>query len=114
MRELGRLLQYKYTRVLNELITRIQYGVKKDLLDLTKLKGIGRVRARALAKAGYRKTNELLKVEIGKLSKIPTIGKRIAADIKLQLGEKVSDEYKARKSVPEPELEGQKLLSDYD
>ncbi len=114
MRELARLLHFTHTRALNELITRIQYGVKKDLLDLTKLSGIGRVRARALAKAGYRKTKDLLKVDIGNLSKIPTIGKRIAVDIKLQLGEKVSDDYKVQKSVPEAEIEGQKLLSDYD
>ena len=114
MRELSRLLHYRFTKALNELITRIQYGGKKDLLGLTKLKGRGLVRARALSKAGYRKTQDLLGVDINKLSKIPTIGKRIAVDLKLQLGEKVSEQYKPQKSGSEEDLEGQKLLSDYD
>jgi helicase len=113
MRELGRLFSYRNTRALNELVQRIRYGVKKDLLDLTNLKGIGRVRARALAQAGYRKTQDIVGIDVNKLAQVPTIGKRIATDIKLQLGEKVSG-FKEVKKVYDDEIEGQKLLSDYD
>jgi helicase len=113
MRELARLFGFRYTRALNELIQRVRYGVKKDLLDLTNLKGIGRVRARSLAQAGYRKTKDIVGVDVNKLAQVPTIGKRIATDIKLQLGEKVSG-YKETKKVKDEDIEGQKLLSDYN
>ena len=113
MRELGRLFSYQNTRSLNELLQRIRYGVKKDLLDLTNLKGIGRVRARALAQAGYRKTQDIIGIDVNKLAQVPTIGKQIATDIKLQLGEKVSG-FKEVKKAQDDEIDGQKLLTDYD
>jgi helicase len=44
---------------LKGLILRLRYGVNEDLLSLVTIKGIGRVRARKLLKAGYRNVDEL-------------------------------------------------------
>jgi len=64
---------------------RVKYGIKKELLDLVKLKGIGRTRARSLYKKGMKNLSALKKVKITQLTKIPYIGKEIAENIKKQL-----------------------------
>ncbi|MHB1866084.1 MAG: DEAD/DEAH box helicase [Thermoplasmata archaeon] len=51
----GRLAQRFQRRLaarLDDLSLRVQYGVRADLLDLVRLRGVGRVRARALLRAG--------------------------------------------------------------
>jgi replicative superfamily II helicase len=40
-------------RAVDELGLRIRYGVREELLDLVRLRGIGRVRGRALFAAGF-------------------------------------------------------------
>jgi helicase len=40
-------------RSVDELALRVQYGVRTELLDLVRLRGIGRVRGRALFAAGF-------------------------------------------------------------
>jgi len=52
----GRLagtFQRRLGRAIDDLSFRVQYGVKEELLDLVRLRGIGRVRARQLYRAGY-------------------------------------------------------------
>ncbi len=67
-------------------ITRIRthYGVKEDLLALVALRGIGRVRARALYEAGFKNLEDISEAEADALSAVPGIGQGIAADIKKQ------------------------------
>jgi helicase len=45
---------------ISSLTLRIKYGVRSELLDLVKVKGIGRVRARKLFMAGIRNTSQIL------------------------------------------------------
>jgi helicase len=67
---------------------RMKYGVREELLPLLKLRHIGRVRARALFRNGFKDVGALKKMDTGKLGAI--IGSRkVAEDIKEQLGEKV-------------------------
>jgi helicase len=40
-------------RAIDDLATRVRYGAKEELLDLVRLRGIGRVRARLLYNAGF-------------------------------------------------------------
>lgn len=87
MRELARIYRFDLVRDLSDLLLRVKYGCKKELLDLVKLKGIGRVRARALYKAGFRTINSLKGVPLERLASIPTIGKKIALSIKRQIGD---------------------------
>ena len=43
----------RVSRAIDDLSLRVRYGVKEELLDLVRLRGIGRVRARLLYRAGY-------------------------------------------------------------
>ena len=72
---------------MTNLLLRIEHGCKQELLSLIKLKGIGRVRARALFDAGFTSTHELRKVSIQRIAQVKTIGPRIAENIKKQIGE---------------------------
>lgn len=85
MLELARLFRCPYCRRIEELVTRIRYGVKRELLSLIQLEQIGRVRARALYKAGFHRLEDLRGIPIGRLATIPTIGPKIAEGIVSQL-----------------------------
>ncbi|MDE1764310.1 MAG: RNA helicase, partial [Thaumarchaeota archaeon] len=70
---------------LDVLRTRIVYGIKEDLVELVKVRGIGRIRARLLYKNGIRTLDELSSIPAEKLAKIDKIGPVIAENIKTQL-----------------------------
>jgi helicase len=53
---------------------RIRHGVRPELLPLVWLPGVGRVRARALYNAGYRRPEDLAGADIERLSSIHPIG----------------------------------------
>jgi helicase len=71
---------------LNDLRSRLRYGVKSDILDIVNLRGIGRIRGRMLHNHGLTTLAELYNVPVGELARIPTIGSSIAESIKKQLG----------------------------
>ena len=50
---LARVFQRRVGRAVDDLSFRVRYGVREELLDLVRLRGIGRVRARQLYRAGY-------------------------------------------------------------
>lgn len=78
----------KKTELLDEfddLQKRVSYGVKEELVDLVRVKGIGRVRSRILFKHGIRDLDILRKVPVSRLAKIDKIGSTIAANIKAEL-----------------------------
>lgn len=91
---------------LRELRTRVRYGIKPELLDLVKLKGIGRVRARTLFDRGYRSLEDLRNASYDRLKQIPSIGEGVARSIKNQLGQ-------AERGMPEKVEESQTLLKDF-
>ncbi|MEC4847718.1 MAG: DEAD/DEAH box helicase [Nitrosarchaeum sp.] len=70
---------------LENLRRRIIYGIKEELLDLVKVKGIGRVRARVLYKHGIKSLDNLSKIPVNKLAEIDKIGSTIADNIKSEL-----------------------------
>ena len=70
---------------LRKLHDRVGHGVKEELLELVQLRGIGRVRARSLFKAGYRKLTDLKRATEEELAKIPYVGAEIARSIKQQI-----------------------------
>ena len=67
------------------LSARVKYGIKSELISLTKLEGIGRVRARALFSAGYTDLEKLSQATVERLSAVPKIGNTVASQIKRQL-----------------------------
>jgi helicase len=64
---------------------RIKYGVKKELLELIQLEGVGRVRARLLYSNGFKTINDLRRVKESDISRIPKLGPIIAKRIKDQV-----------------------------
>ncbi len=86
-RELARLFgRNSLLPSLHELQERVKFGVKRELIPLASLRGIGRVRARSLFNAGYRTIEDLKRADIGQLIQVPTIGLRVAKQIKEQVG----------------------------
>jgi len=88
MKELGKIFNKDKAKLLTPLILRLRYGVKEELMNLVSLKGIGRVRARALHRSNLKSVGDLKKVDINRLAGIPSIGPTTARNILLQLGRK--------------------------
>jgi len=69
----------------DDLRKRIVYGIRDELLDLVRVKGIGRIRARILFKHNIKNLDDLAKIPINKLAEIDKIGLTIANNIKAEL-----------------------------
>lgn len=69
-----------------EVRQRVEKGVKKELLPLVKLEGVGRVRGRIIFNAGYKSADDLKRASIEDLASLPLIGPRLAKKLKEQLG----------------------------
>jgi len=70
---------------LGDFRNRIVYGIREELLDLVRVKGIGRVRARILYKHKIKNLDDLAKIPVNKLAEIDKIGSTIADNIKAEL-----------------------------
>ncbi|MEM3055571.1 MAG: helix-hairpin-helix domain-containing protein, partial [Candidatus Bathyarchaeia archaeon] len=69
-----------------ELMERVEKGVKKELLPIVKLEGVGRVRGRILYNAGYKTMEDIKHAKIEDLMNLPLIGPKLAKKIKGQVG----------------------------
>lgn len=82
--ELCRIRKLKATLVaLKKLETRVKYGIREELISLVSVKGVGRVRARKLFDAGFKKPQDLRRAGKEKLARI--VGGKTAENIKIQL-----------------------------
>lgn len=70
---------------LDVLRKRVIYGIREELIDLVKIKGIGRIRARKLYNHGVKTLDDLSKIPVKKLAEIDKIGSTLADNIKSQL-----------------------------
>ncbi|MBF0483529.1 MAG: DEAD/DEAH box helicase [Candidatus Omnitrophica bacterium] len=70
-----------FTFQLENLKNRIHYGIKEELLDIIKLRGVGRVRARAMFGHGIKSIADLKYLSVNELASIKAIGKTLAQDI---------------------------------
>jgi len=61
--------------------TRMRYGVREELLELVRLKGVGRVRARALYDAGFTTLAEVAASSEKALTRVPHLGPALAQRI---------------------------------
>jgi len=93
MRELARIYNFNCVPELTELIVRVENGCKKELLNLIQLRGIGRVRARALFNAGFKTISDLRRADVERIARVKTIGKRLAESIKKQVESKRGREH---------------------
>jgi len=86
-REFARMYNFDCVPDLSDLLLRVQYGCKKELLNLVSLKGIGRIRARALFNESFKTISNLRGVPLKRIAEIKTIGEGVAKSIKSQIGE---------------------------
>ena len=85
--ELSRLVGNKEVLPLaTELIERVAKGIKKDLVPIVKLQGVGRVRGRIMFNAGFQKIEDIKHAPLEDLTNLPLIGPRLAKKIKAQVG----------------------------
>ena len=110
-----------FKNYISKLRTRFKYGVKEELLPLINLKGVARVRARKLYKAGLRTLLDLKKADFSKIEK--AIGTSMAIKIKDQVTDKTEIpkkvlskpkeiQYREIKEVSNEEVE--KLVENYE
>jgi helicase len=95
----------------NELRERIEKGVKKELLPVVKLEGVGRVRGRILHNAGYKTIEDIKYAPIESLINLPLIGPKLAKKIKEQVGGFVKKEIWEK--LEKEEAWKQKALTEY-
>ena len=67
---------------LSVLKDRIKHGIKTDVLGLVSIKGVGRVIARGLYSAGFKSPEEVARVDIAQLERVPGVGEKRARKIK--------------------------------
>jgi helicase len=65
---------------------RVEKGVKKELMPIVKLEGVGRARGRILYNAGYKTIEAIKTAPIEDLMNLPLIGPGVAKRIKEQVG----------------------------
>ena len=70
----------------DELEERVSKGIKRELLPIVRLEGIGRVRGRIIYNAGYRSIEDLKLTSLEDLTRLPLVGPRLARKIKEQVG----------------------------
>jgi helicase len=90
---------------------RVEKGVKKELLPIVKIEGVGRVRGRILYNAGFKSIEDIKHAKIEDLTNLPSIGPKMAKKIKEQIGGFVKKE-KWEKLEKEEEWK-QKALTEY-
>jgi helicase len=94
-----------------ELMERVDKGVKKELLPIVKLEGVGRVRGRILYNAGYKTMEDIKHAAIEDLTNLPLVGPKLAKKIKEQVGGFVKKEEWGK--LEKEEAWRQKALTEY-
>jgi helicase len=85
--ELGKLSGNKEVlQLAAELIERVAKGIKKELVPIVKLQGVGRVRGRIMFNAGFQTIEDIKHAPLEDLTNLPLIGPRLAKKIKEQVG----------------------------
>ncbi len=74
------------TALANELVERVSKGIKRELMPIVSLEGVGRVRGRIIFNAGFQTIEDLKHASIEELTSLPSVGSRLAKKIKEQVG----------------------------
>jgi helicase len=95
--------------LVHEVTERVTKGIKRELLPLVKLEGIGRVRARMMHNAGYRTIEDVKHAKFDDLIRL--LGPATAKKVKEQVGGQVKREQ--LESIDKKEETKQKALFDF-
>ena len=74
------------SKLSNELVERVSKGIRKELLSIVQIEGVGRVRGRIIFNAGYQTIEDLKHASIEEITNLPSVGPRLAKKIKEQVG----------------------------
>ena len=86
--EIARIDQQQFLlKDITKLRFRLKHGAKEELIPLLRLKNVGRMRARKMFKNGIKDLGAVRKSKVELLQSL--LGKKIAHDIKEQVGEKI-------------------------
>jgi helicase len=96
-----------------ELVERVSKGIKRELLPIVALEGVGRIRGRKIFDSGYQTVEDLKHASIDELTTL--VGPALAKKIKEQVGGYVKkDEWESlREAAKAPEQTQQKGLFDF-
>ncbi len=97
-RELARAFRDDWQKPLSDLALRLEHGIKADALPMIRLKGIGRIRARNLIRAGFKRPADLKGVPPSRIAQIPGFGDKLARELLKQVGDTPA-------AAPEPQAE---------
>ena len=86
MNELSIIFTPEHTKRLRPLLTRVRYGIKAELSELTSFRGIGRSKARMLFNAGIRDRADVAAADADMMASLPRIGTSLARSLKEQAG----------------------------
>ncbi|MEM4031777.1 MAG: DEAD/DEAH box helicase [Zestosphaera sp.] len=71
----------EHAKRLDTLSVRVSYGIKEELLDLVRVRGIGRVRARILYDHGIKTVEELASADPAELANLRSFGPKVAREV---------------------------------
>lgn len=63
------------------LALRVEHGVKEDAIDLVRVRGVGRARARVLINAGIRSVEQLARESPARIARLPLFGEKVAKQV---------------------------------
>lgn len=101
--------QFFFKTVINKLRIRFKHGIREDLLPLIALKGVGRVRARQLHRAGFQSVNDLRLASFESISRV--VGDSLSIKIKEQVKEHSSIAHQGLEIVEKPQSLVKRTLS---
>jgi helicase len=85
--EISKVFKWKHHRKgMENILKRMKYGVKEELLPLVAIRGVGRIRARVLFDAGYDSIERIKAAPTDAIANLPGFGRKIAKSIKEGLG----------------------------
>jgi len=99
---LAELVDSPHVGVVREARLRVKHGVRDELLDLVRVRGVGRVRARRLYEAGIEDRNDLRDASADRVASL--IGPKTAETVLEEVGrDETADEMDANASVEQTE-----------
>lgn len=106
MSEIAVLFHPEFVKNLRSMLTRVRYGIGRELMELVSFKGVGRVKARILYDRGMRSRQDILEADVTEIASIPGIGPALARKMKDEVGRIVTEEESAAPaSIDEDEKE---------
>jgi helicase len=104
----GRLasrFQRRLGRTIDDLSLRVRYGAGEELLDLVRLRGIGRVRARLLFRAGYPDRESLRQAPLSRIAQVlrsPALAEMVTSQLRRLPGAARTEDETLRRTPARP------------